>query len=253
MTAFKVIIPARYASTRLPGKALLDIAGKPLLQHVYEATCASDADEVYIATDDERIVEAAKQFGARAIMTSEQHLSGTDRLAELVTIQGNDDSDIIVNVQGDELGLSPKVINQVAHALIDHADINMSTVCEAISSVDEVIDPNIVKVVMDKNNRALYFSRAPIPWDRQANGDIQESFNDSQYYRHIGLYGYRAGFLKQFASLPKCALEEQESLEQLRALYNGESIYVALAREATGIGVDTEDDLQQARERFVKD
>ncbi len=251
MSSFKIIIPARYASTRLPGKALLDIAGKPMLQHVYETACSSEARQVYIATDDERIFEAASQFGAEVIMSSKDHASGTDRLAEVVDLLGEDDNSIIVNLQGDEIGMSPAVVNQVANALIDHTEVNMSTVCEQINSVDEVIDPNIVKVVMDKNNFALYFSRAPIPWDREANGNIQNSFKENQYFRHIGLYGYRAAFLKSYATLPKCVLEEQECLEQLRALYHGERIHVCLAIEATGIGVDTEQDLQQARDRLL--
>ncbi len=242
MSSFKIIIPTRYASTRLPGKALVEIAGKQLVQHVYEAACKSHARDIFIATDDERILKAANLFGAKVIMTSKHHDSGTDRLAEAIELLGDTDNSIIVNLQGDELGMHPVVINQVAEALIENTNVNMSTVCETIQESEQILDPNIVKVVMDEHNIALYFSRAPIPWDREASGEIQ-----NQYFRHIGLYAYRKDFLIRYSKMEQCSLEKLECLEQLRALYYGEKIHVSIAKETTGMGIDTPEDLEKAR------
>ena len=240
---FKVIIPSRYASSRLPGKPLLEIAGKPLVQHVFEAAKASHAERIIIATDDERILDVAEKINAEVIMTSSQHNSGTDRLAEVITLLDEDEDAIIVNLQGDEIGMPASLIDQVASALNTNPEKSMATLCEPITNAEDYNDPNIVKVVFDDRNSALYFSRSPIPWTKQ-NGVPDET------YRHIGLYAYRCGFLKRFSTMPVCPLEQHESLEQLRALYNGEKIHVEIACDLTGIGIDTPEDLEKARKAF---
>ena len=237
---FSIIIPARYASTRLPGKPLLDINGKPLIQHVFETAIASDAKQVVIATDDERIAQAAESFGASVVLTSVEHQSGTDRVAEAVVELELDADDIVVNLQGDEFSLPVSLLNQVATNLYEHPEKKMATLCEVISSMDEYTDPNVVKVLFDKHNTALYFSRSPIPANRGAGVP-------SEVFRHIGLYAYRAGFLQEFTQLPVCQMEQAEALEQLRALFNGAEIHVEVAMDATGIGIDTLDDLELAR------
>jgi 3-deoxy-manno-octulosonate cytidylyltransferase (CMP-KDO synthetase) len=239
---FKVIIPARLGSTRLPGKMLLEIGGKPLLQHVYYAARKSNADQILIATDDQQICNTAKAFGAECVMTSAAHTSGTDRLAEVVEKFGFPDGTVIVNVQGDEIGLPAELINQVATLLINNPAEKMATLCEEIFDEKDINNPNVVKVVFNKIHSAIYFSRLPIPWHKQ--GLTQ------QYFRHIGLYAYRAGFLKEYSHLPRCELEQKESLEQLRALYNGINILVEVARSTSGIGIDTEDDLNRARQQY---
>jgi len=238
--SYKVIIPARYASTRLPGKPLLDISGKSLLQHVYEAACKSNATQVLVATDDQRIFDAAQSFGAYVVMTLSTHMSGTDRLAETVEIINEADDSVIVNVQGDEIGMSPTLIDQVANILNKNLSGKMATLYKQIEHESDIQDPNIVKVVFDNNGHALYFSRLPIPWHKHGI--------ESKYYRHIGLYAYRTEFLKYYSKLPPCELESKESLEQLRVLYNGEKIYIEEACESSGIGIDTEDDLEKARQ-----
>ena len=239
---FKVIIPARMASTRLPGKMLLDIAGKPLLQHVYLAAGQSKAEQILIATDDQIIFNTARTFGAECIMTSSAHTSGTDRLAEVIDKLGFADETIIVNVQGDEMGMPPALINQVAGLLINQAAGKMATLCEPIRNEHDIKDPNVVKVVFNGNKQALYFSRAAIPWHKQGLNE--------KYYRHIGLYAYRAAFLSEFSRMPGCELEQKESLEQLRALYYGATILIDEACAQCGIGIDTAADLKRARELF---
>ena len=241
---FTVIIPARYASTRLPGKVLLEIAGKPLLQHVYTAACRSNAGKVQIATDSRQVFDAAVAFGADCIMTSPEHTSGTDRLAEAVAMLGLADSDVVVNLQGDEIGMPEQLVNQVAELLLKNSSARMATLCEPVSETGDITDPNVVKVVFDINNKAMYFSRAPIPWTKK-KGPAKGCF------RHIGLYAYRAGFLSEFSRMPKCILEQSESLEQLRALYHGVDILVAEACVPCGIGIDTEKDLERARKRYA--
>lgn len=244
MTApFKVFIPARYASTRLPGKPLLAIGEWPLIRHVYEAARQSRASEVVIVTDDERIRNAAEGFGATVCMTSPDHESGSERIGEALIATNEDDETVIVNVQGDEYGLPPALIDQVAAILQRDAGVPMATLCEAITDPDEFRDPHVVKLVMDREGLALYFSRAPIPAQRR---EAQPGFSQ-QPWRHIGLYAYRAGFLKAFADLPACELEQSERLEQLRALYHGYAIRVEPACESGGLGVDSEADLERAR------
>ncbi len=238
--SYTIIIPARYASTRLPGKPLLEINGKPLLQHVYEASVKTSAKEVCIATDDERVANAVKKFGGNAIMTSDQHESGTDRLAEAVTKLELDSNEIVVNVQGDEFGLPARLIEQVASGLRDHAAASVATLCEPILTSEDYQNPNIVKVVRDQQGMALYFSRAAIPASRDQR-------LPSEVFRHLGLYAYRAGYLAEFSQLPACSLELSEALEQLRVLHHGEQIFVDIASESGGIGIDTEEDLELAR------
>ena len=245
---FHIIIPARYASTRLPGKPLLEINGKPLIQHVYESACLCGADKVYIATDDKRIQEVAESFGADVIMTAAEHLSGTDRLAEAASILGLNDDEIIVNLQGDEIGVPASLIHQLAKGLYDHPDHSIATLCERIDNNADINDPNVVKVVFDQNNTALYFSRGAIPYLRQSQ--TEEHAKPQNYFKHLGLYAYRVGYLKKFTATPVCELERSESLEQLRALYTGEKIYIEEACAAAGIGIDTEEDLNKARQQF---
>ena len=237
---FTVIIPARIASTRLPGKVLIDIGGKPLLQHVYEAAVISSAKQVYIATGDREIQSAAEAFGASCILTSGNHNSGTDRIAEAAGLLDLPDTEIIVNVQGDEFGLPSEIINQVAFMLESSPGIPMATLYEKICNESDLDNRDIVKVVVSRMNTALYFSRLPIPCNR--NRRVHE------YFRHIGIYAYRTEYLQRFSALPACELELTESLEQLRALYNGDTILVEETCKPTGIGIDTEEDLQLARE-----
>jgi len=250
--SFCVVIPARYAATRLPGKPLLDIAGKPMIQHVHERARESGAEMVIIATDDERVQAAAEGFGARVCMTSSRHRSGTDRLAEVVDQLALDDERIVVNLQGDEPLMPPAVIHQVADNLAANPGAGMATVCSRITTAAELFDPHAVKVVRDAAGMAVYFSRAAIPWDRDAFASTTEELPErSEHYRHIGLYAYRAGFLRQYVAWPSCHLEEMESLEQLRALWHGQRIHVAEAIERPPAGVDTARDLDTVRAHFA--
>jgi len=248
---FHVIIPARFGATRLPGKPLLDIAGKPMVQHVYERALESGAEKIVIATDDERIVKAVEGFGGEVCLTSDKHRSGTDRIAEVAEKLNFDDDQIIVNLQGDEPMMPASVIKQVAEALVNQNEASMSTVCAKIITAAELFDPHVVKVVKDKNDLAVYFSRASIPWDRDAFASTTEVLpENSVHYRHIGLYAYRVGFLKEYIQWPQCPLETMESLEQLRAIWNGHHIHVAEAKEIPLAGVDTERDLEVVKSHF---
>lgn len=248
--AFSIIIPARYNSSRLPGKALVDIAGKPMIQHVYERAKESNADQVIIATDDERIKAAALQFNADVCMTRADHPSGTDRLAEVVSQRHFDDDNIIINVQGDEPCLPAVLINQVADDLAQHPEADMATLYSKITDADEIFDANAVKVITDKNGYALYFSRAPIPWLRDHFNNNEQLPESLPHNRHIGLYGYRAHFLKTYSELTPSELEKHESLEQLRVLFHGKKIHLTEALIDPGHGVDTESDLRKVRELF---
>jgi len=236
---YSIIIPARYASTRFPGKPLAMLREKTILHHVYERAIESSAIQVIIATDDERIRETAEGFGATVCMTSPEHSSGTERLAEVVDQCHIEDESVIVNLQGDEPFITPTSLDQVASLLLQAPDHGMSTLCHVIDDPDEVADPHIVKVVLDAAGDALYFSRAPIPWDRDRHGGMP-------YYRHIGLYAYTAEFLREYITLAPCALEKTEALEQLRVLYYGRKIKVGISEEETAIGIDTPEDLQKA-------
>lgn len=248
--SYTIIIPSRYSSTRLPGKPLIDIHGKPLIQHVYECAINSAAKDVVIATDDERIEQVATSFGAKVCMTRDDHPSGTDRLAEVVESLQLPDDDIVVNLQGDEPMMPASLLDQVASALLTSSQAAMSTLCEPITKTSEVFDPNIVKVIFDQSHHALYFSRAAIPWGRDSYdaNDQSSSAPIENCFRHIGLYAYRPNFLKEYPQLSVCQLEQQEALEQLRVMYHGYRIKVEIATEFAGIGVDTEHDLAKARE-----
>ncbi len=246
--SFRVVIPARYASTRLPGKPLIDIGGKPMLQHVHARALESGASEVVIATDDERIRAAAEVFGARVCMTAAHHRSGSERLAEVITRLGYGEDEVIVNLQGDEPLMPPALLSQVAAGLLEHPAAPMATLCTPITSAEELFDPNAVKVVRDARGFALYFSRAPIPWDRDAFAEQPHTLPaGARHYRHLGIYAYRAGFLARYVATPACELETRESLEQLRVLWMGEKIHVAEAAALPGPGVDTLADLERVR------
>jgi 3-deoxy-manno-octulosonate cytidylyltransferase (CMP-KDO synthetase) len=243
-----VLIPARYASTRLPGKPLLDIGGKPMLQRVYEQAVASGAASVVIATDDARIEAAACDFGAAVCMTSPEHSSGSERLAEAVTLLGYGDDEIVVNLQGDEPLMPPQLLRQVADNLAIHSRAEVSTLCTRIHTAAELFDPHAVKVVMDREGMALYFSRAVIPWDRDAFAVTTEELPaQALHYRHLGLYAYRVGFLRRYVTMEPCALERMEVLEQLRVLWHGAGIHIAEAAVPPAPGVDTPDDLERVR------
>jgi len=247
--SFSIIIPARYASTRLPGKPLLEIAGKPMIQHVYERAMASGAEQVIIATDDERIKDAADSFGADVCMTADTHRSGTERLAEVIDTCNISDDQIVINLQGDEPLLPPRCLQQVATALEADSEAAVATLCAPMQSVEEIFDPHAVKVVRDHQQRALYFTRAPVPWDREhfTNNPQLTAEQLRAYRRHIGLYAYRAGFVKKYIELPVTELEKIESLEQLRVMWHGYKIVVLEADEVPGPGVDTIEDLEQVR------
>lgn len=250
--SFSVVIPARYASTRLPGKPLLDIAGKPMIQHVYERAIESGAEQVIIATDDQRIAVVAEGFNASVCMTSPSHESGTDRLQEVVTQLKLDDQHIVVNVQGDEPLIPASVINQVAANLSVNPNAGISTLVERITDIDDIFNPNAVKAVMDNAGRALYFSRAPVPWSRDNfSAEVKSLPAKVNYYRHIGIYAYRVQFLHQFVQWPPGLLEQTEKLEQLRAMENGVEIHIEEAVEAIPAGIDTQADLDKVRALFA--
>lgn len=245
---FTVVIPARLRSTRLPGKPLLPIAGKPMVQHVWEQARRSSATRVVIATDDPSIVAACQGFGAEVLLTREDHQSGTDRLAEVATQLGLSADAIVVNVQGDEPLIPPAIIDQVAANLAAHPEAGIATLAEPIEDVEVLFNPNAVKVSTDRNGLALTFSRAPLPWARDAFAQSREQLPASvPYRRHIGMYAYRAGLLQDFVAWGPCGLEQTESLEQLRALWNGVRIHVADALQAPPVGVDTPEDLERVR------
>ncbi len=250
--SFSVIIPARYASTRLLGKALLDIAGKPMIQRVWEKAGESSASSVIIATDDKRIAEVATSFGAQVCMTSDRHPSGTDRLAQVASDLGMPPDHIVVNVQGDEPLIPPDVIDQVAENLQRNQQASIATLCEEIEANEEIHNPNAVKVVFDVNGMALYFSRAAIPWARdEFAADLSQRPNQGSWFRHIGIYAYRVGFLERFVGWNPAPLELLEQLEQLRALYNGETIHVEEVSQTVPAGVDTQEDLEKVRQYFA--
>lgn len=251
--SFKVVIPARFASTRLPGKPLADIAGLPMIEHVYRRAIDSGAQEVVIATDHADVQAAAKAFGASVCMTSAQHGSGTERLSEVIDKMGWAEDEIIVNLQGDEPLMPGRVIRQVAQNLRDHPQASVATLCERITTAAELFDPHAVKVVFDQRGLAVYFSRAPIPWDRDAFVVTTQTLPErSKHYRHVGLYAYRAALVKEYVTWPACELEAMESLEQLRVLWHGRKVHVAEAVEKTPPGVDTEEDLAYVRSLLEK-
>lgn len=249
---FNIIIPARLNSTRLPKKVLLDIAGKPMVQHVYERAKESGADHIVIATDDETVAQVAEDFGAHVCMTSDTHQSGTERLAEAVANLGFEDDDIIVCLQADEPLMPPKLIAQVAENLSQQEHVKVATLATKLNTAEELFNPNVVKVIFNYRQHAMHFSRAPIPWDRDQFSSIQSINLETlkladAYYRHIGLYAYRAEFLETYANLPSSLNEKLESLEQLRVLSNGYKIHVGMTNLSTPLGVDTSADLERVR------
>ena len=248
MTEFTAVVPARLASTRLPRKVLLEIGGKPMVRHAYERALASGAAEVIIATDDEEVAGVCAAFGADVQLTGRHHRSGTDRIAEVAALRRLPEDRIVVNVQADEPLLPPPLVRQAAEDLEAFPGAGLATLCTPITSRAEVFDPNVVKVVLDREGFALYFSRAPIPWHRE--GFREKALGlvvGVPYLRHVGLYAYRVGTLQRLSAEPAVPLEQAESLEQLRALAVGVRIHVALAAEPPGIGVDTADDLEHVR------
>jgi 3-deoxy-manno-octulosonate cytidylyltransferase (CMP-KDO synthetase) len=251
--SFTVLVPARLASTRLPDKPLADIAGLPMVVRVAQRAAQSIALRVVVAADDPSIVSACKEHGVEAILTRQDHPSGTDRLAEACEQLGLDGDDIVVNVQGDEPLIDPALIDAVASALALHPEAAMSTAAHEIDSLDDFLNPNVVKAVLDARGNALYFSRAPIPWwrDGAVNRALPSALPTPAPLRHIGIYGYRAGFVRKFPSLPPAPLEATEALEQLRALWHGHRIAVHVTHAAPGPGIDTPEDLARVRALFA--
>lgn len=250
---YTVIIPARMASSRLPDKPLADIAGLPMVVRVAQRAAQSGAARVVVAADDPRVVQACQTHGIEALLTRQDHVSGSDRLAEACELLGLPDEALVVNVQGDEPLLPPALIDEVAKVLAERPEASMGTAAHAIHALEEFTNPNVVKVVMDARQIALYFSRAPIPWwrDGQQNGGFQ-ALPSPAPLRHIGIYSYRAGFLRQFPQLPPAPIETLESLEQLRALWHGHRIAVHVTEAAPGPGVDTPADLERVRGLFAQ-
>ena len=248
--SFDIIIPTRFASQRLPGKPLRDICGKPLIQRVYECACDSSAESVTVATDDPVILRVAESFGANVCLTSVEHSSGTDRVAEAAEILKLDDHRIVVNLQGDEPRMPGSLIDQVAETLAADPTARLATVCRPLEHQEEYGNPDVVKVVRDQENFALYFSRAPIPSSRSTSPMERGGIHWSIIRRHIGLYAYRVSYLKVFLRQDPAPLERTEKLEQLRALCNGESILVCDAVQTPGPGVDTLADLEDAIRYF---
>ena len=250
MTDFHVVIPARHASTRLPGKPLLPIAGKPMVVRVAERAAQSGAQQIWIATDHHAIANVAHEHGFKACLTRDTHASGTDRIAEVAEQHDWPDDTIVVNVQGDEPLMPPALIRAVAKHLHDHPECAIATACHPIHDEASLRNPNIVKVVLDKNGNALYFSRAPIPWPRDAFAKQQPFPAEMPAMRHIGIYAYRAGFLRAYSQLSLPLIERYEALEQLRALWHGYRISLALVDHAPAPGVDTPEDAERMRKLF---
>ncbi len=253
---FTVLIPARYASSRLPGKALVDIAGKPMVVHVADRARASGAAAVWIATDDERIAAAARDHGCDAVMTRADHRSGTDRLAEAAELLALTDDELVVNVQGDEPLIPPALVGRLVHTLAQRPTAAIATACVPIAETGEFLNPNAVKVVCDQSGYALYFSRAPIPYARDAfagglapGAPLPEGL---PVFRHLGIYAYRAAFLRSYARLPPAPIESFEALEQLRAVWHGHRIAVIVVEPAPPPGVDTPEDLEHTRRLFAR-
>ncbi len=248
---FTVLVPARLASTRLPNKPLADIAGLPMVVRVAQRAALSGALRVVVAADDVQIVHACTAHGVQAVLTRSDHASGSDRLAEACELLGLDGDDVVVNVQGDEPLIDPALVQRCAELLSERQDCVMSTAAHAISERADYLNPNVVKVVLDAAGRALYFSRAPIAWWRDGLVDGQPALPTPAPLRHVGLYGYRAGFLRRFPCLPASPLEHTEALEQLRVLWHGERIAVHVAPGSPGPGVDTAEDLARVRALFT--
>jgi 3-deoxy-manno-octulosonate cytidylyltransferase (CMP-KDO synthetase) len=246
-----VLIPARMQSSRLPNKPLADIAGKPMIWHVWQRALAANVSRVVVATDSQQIVDAMSALGAEVVMTSDKHLSGTERLAEASAILGLSDDTPVVNVQGDEPLIASAVIDQIAALLLDNPQASMATLWEPITDAVHLMNPNMVKVVTDQQGYALAFSRSPIPWHRDLFGSQLHADTPMPdgvpFCRHLGIYAYKAGFLRQYAQWPSCEMERVEALEQLRILWNGHKIILDQACAPTHAGVDTPEDLARVR------
>jgi len=251
-TAFKVVIPARYASTRLPGKPLLDIAGKPMIAHVCGQALAANAEQVVVATDDQRIFDAVNALGLQVVMTDSNHQSGTERIAEVAEVLKWPNDAIVVNLQGDEPLIPPAYIQDVAQALASQTQAGIATLAARIIEPAEIFNPNAVKVVLDKDSYALYFSRAPIPWNRATFPDHHTLDATLPHLRHIGIYAYTVEFLQRYCHWNATALESVEALEQLRILWHGEKIRVQVVADTPEAGVDTEEDLKRVTQRLLK-
>lgn len=250
--SFRVVIPARYGSERLPGKPLADINGKPMIVHVADAASRSGASEVVVATDDERIIRAVEASGHRALLTRVDHPSGSDRVMEVASLGGWADEDVVLNVQGDEPLVPAEVLDQLAQTLLRSPTLASATLCAQITQMEELVDPNVVKVVRTVDERALYFSRAPIPFGRdQFAAEVTGRLEPGNWWRHIGVYGYRVAALARFVSLPMGRLERLEKLEQLRLLENGLPMAVVEAICPVPGGVDTDEDLARVRTVLV--
>lgn len=246
--SYTIVIPARYASTRFPGKPLVDIAGKTMLHRVYKQCLKTKASKIVVATDDARIEKEAINIGAQVCLTQSEHQSGTARIGEVIQTLNLNDDEIVVNVQGDEPFIPSSIIDQVAGNMALYTEADMATLAVPIEDADEVFNPNAVKVVTDKNGYALYFSRAPVPYDRDNFANQPVNQIGKYYLRHIGLYAYRADFVRQYLNWPASPLEEAESLEQLRVLWHGEKIHVGIANQTPPAGIDTPEDLANAIE-----
>ncbi len=250
MAPFTVLIPARLASTRLPNKPLAALGDAPMVVRVAQRALQSQAVRTVVACDSQQIAQACAAHGVDAVLTRDDHVSGSDRLAEACALLGLDGDDVVVNVQGDEPLIAPSLIDAVASLLHRSPEAAMSTAAHAIDSIDELRNPNVVKVVCDARGQALYFSRAPIPWWRDGFADGVQALPALAPLRHVGIYGYRAGFLRSFPSLPQAPIEQIEALEQLRAMWHGHRIAVHVTADAPGPGVDTAQDLERVRRLF---
>jgi len=243
---FRVIIPARFESTRLPGKVLIDIKGKPMVQHVYERAVESGAEHVLVATDDQRVVDAVESFGGNVCLTSSEHQSGTERLAEAVEALDCEDDEVIIGLQADEPLMPADVIRQLAESLDEHDNVKIASICQPITDESELFDPHSVKVVLNRRHFAMYFSRAPIPWDRDSFSDPATAKPTDHHFRHVGIYGYRASFLREYVDWSDSPIETMESLEQLRILWHGGRILMNISKKVIPPGVDTQADLKKA-------
>ena len=249
--AVVVIIPARYGSTRFHAKLLQDLAGKPIIQHVYERSLQAKADQVVVATDDQRIVDVVTSFSGKAILTDTTHHSGTERIAEAIDILKLRDDDIVINVQGDEPMLHPELVDQIVDNLQKYPRFKMATLCERFTELADLQDPNKVKVIFNHDGSARYFSRSVIPFARDHFRENPEVMpDDIDYYLHLGIYAYRASFVKRYVTWPQAPWEKVEALEQLRVLWNDELIHVAEACQKIGPGIDTQEDLERVRQAW---
>lgn len=244
---FTVIIPARFNSKRLPGKVLADIGGKPMLQHAYERAVQSGASSVIVATDSEEVAAACEKFNAQVCMTDEEHESGTERISEVVEALELEPNEIVISLQADEPLIPPSLIRQLAEDLVEHETVKVASVCTPVTDIEELFSPAAVKVVLNRRNNAMYFSRAPIPWERDNFADPAHRKMEGQHFRHIGIYGYRAGFLKDYLNSEPCPAEQMESLEQLRILCHCGRIHMTITQEKVPLGVDTKEDLERVQ------